>query len=91
VIIFSFFEFLRHPQSARGILISFVAFVVLFGIGFLLANGRIIPGFNNPSNVKQTVKLVDAGLKTAYIFSGLAIIGVVYTEITGMLRANKGL
>lgn len=92
VLVFSLFEFLRHPQGAKGILISFAAFVVLFGIGYLMANGKTIPGFNNPDNVAHTVKWVDAGLKTAYIFSGIAIIGIIYTEIAGMLRSNnKGL
>ena len=88
VIIFAFFEFLHHPQSARGILISMAAFTVLFGLGFLMASSETIPGFNNPSNMKQTVRLVDTGLKTAYIFSALAIIGVIYTEISGMLKSN---
>lgn len=91
VIVFSFFEFMHHPQSARGILVSMVAFIILFGIGYLMANGRTIPGFNNPDNVPNTIKFVDAGLKTAYIFSGIAIIGVIYTEVAGMLRSNKGL
>jgi hypothetical protein len=88
VIVFAFFEFLQHPQNAKRLLISFAAFVVLFGMGFLMANNKTIPGFNNPSNTMQTVRWVDAGLKSAYLFIGLAVIGVIYTEIAGMLRSN---
>ncbi|MBN2482422.1 MAG: hypothetical protein JXB19_11820 [Bacteroidales bacterium] len=87
-LIFFVFEILRNPKSAKSILIGFVVFVAIFGLGYLMATGNPIPGFNNPSNVKPTIKLVDAGLKAAYIFIGLAVTGVIYTEISGMLKSN---
>lgn len=87
-LIFFVFEIIRNPKGAKGILIGFAFFAAIFGLSYLMATGNQIPGFNNPSNVAPTIKLVDAGLKAVYIFISLAVTGVLYTEISGMLRSN---
>ena len=85
---FYLLDLLKNPKAARGILIAFGSVVVILGISYLWASGTIIPGFNNPSNVKPTLKLVDTGLKAAYVFGVLALAGIVYTEVSGMMRSG---
>lgn len=87
-LLFAVFAVIRNPGSARGILIGFAVLIVIFGLSYLLATGKTIPEFNNPSNVKPILKMVDAGLKAVYIFIVLAVVGVIYTEISGMLKSK---
>lgn len=88
VFAFSLFELLKSPKAAKGILIAIGFVVAVFVLSYLWASGNLIPGFTHPSNIKPTLKLVDTGLKAAYVFGTLAITGVIYTEISGMLKSK---
>ena len=88
VILFSLYQLLQEPKAGRNLLIGIGVFIVIAGISYLSASGKPVPDFNNPSNTSGTVKGVDTGLIAAYIFGGLAIAGVIYTEISGMLKSG---
>lgn len=87
-LIFSISAFLGNPRAARNMLIGAVIFIAIFGLSYLISTGVVIPGFSNQSNVAPTIRWVDAGLKAVYFFGGLAVIGVIYTEISGMMKSN---
>ena len=80
---------IKNPLSARNMLISAGVFRGIILISYLISTGNLIPGFSNPANTPSVLRLVDTGLKATYIFGGLALTGIIYTEITGMLRSNQ--
>ncbi len=88
-VVFMIREVIRHVRSARGILTALAVLTVLTVLCYLWASRELIPGFTNASNVEQTVKLVDTGLKMAYVLGAAAVAGVLYTEIKAMIRKSN--
>ncbi len=80
---------IRNPGSLKDLLISAGVFVGIILLSFLISTNNLIPDFNNESNVPGVIRFVDTGLKAVYIFGGLALAGILYTEIAGMLRSNQ--
>jgi hypothetical protein len=79
----------KNSASLKNILISTGVFLGIIIFSFLISTGNLIPGFTSAGNTPSVIRLVDTGLKAAYIFGGLALAGIVYTEIAGMLRSNQ--
>jgi len=80
---------INDPGSLKNILIPAGIFLGIFIISYVISTGNIIPEFDNEGNTAPVLRFVDTGLKAVYIFGGLAIAGIVYTEIAGMLRSNQ--
>jgi hypothetical protein len=69
-----------HPQALKGTAISLLAAAVLIVVGYLLASSDPIPGAKQ--EVSSTIsKWVDVGLIVAYILGGIAIVGMIFSEI----------
>jgi len=75
-----------HPKGAGGFLIGGLVFVVIFVVAFLLASNEPIPGVVNAANVPGPIKFVDTGLIACYILLFFAFLGIVFSEISGVLR-----
>jgi len=39
--------------------------------------------------VTSTLKIVDTGLKASYIFGGVAVAGIIFTELSGFMRSGR--
>ena len=83
-IIFPIINLITHPKKAKGFLVSLLAFAVVVLIGFLLSSGK--PMADNPDISTTTLKLVDMGLKSCYIFLGLAFVGILFSELSSIFR-----
>ncbi len=59
-------------------------FAIVLVVGYLLGSDQQMA--SNPEISSTTLKLVDSGLKAAYIFLGLAIIGVLFSELSSIFR-----
>ena len=79
---------IHDPGSLKNLLISVGAFIGIILLSFLISNNNLIPDFSNEANEPSVIRFVDTGLKAVYIFGGLALAGILYTEIAGMLRSN---
>ncbi|WP_258103373.1 hypothetical protein [Marinoscillum sp. MHG1-6] len=68
------------PETLVKSGIGLAVVVVVFLVGYLIADGT--------SDVasEATAKLVGAGIITMYIFLVLALVGIVYTEISKMIK-----
>ena len=82
ITIFFAIEFLiTHPKALKGAAISLVSAAALVGIAYGLASGGPVVGFEDDPVAELTSKWTDVGLIVAYILGGLAIVGMVVSEI----------
>lgn len=83
-LIFPVIYIVTHPKKVKNVLLGILVFAIIIVIGYLLGSDKQLA--SNPDVSVTTMKLVDSGLKAAYIFLGLAFIGVIYSEISGIFR-----
>lgn len=83
-VIFSLVNMILNPQGAKKSLIGLAVAVVVIFIAYLLADDTLLhlPHYQGSDNVPETLKLVDTGLFTTYLLAGLAILAIVYSEIS---------
>ncbi len=75
---------ITHPAKAKFVLLGVAAFVLILFIGWLLGSGAPMKGAEEMS--AGGMKLVDGGLKAAYIFLGLTFAGIIFSEISSVFR-----
>jgi hypothetical protein len=78
--IFAIEYLITHPKALKGTAIAIVAGAVLVLIGYLLASEEPIPGAKQEVSA-SILKWVDVGLIVAYILGGVAIVGMIFSEI----------
>jgi hypothetical protein len=79
-IVIPLIQSLDDPKSLVKSGIGVVGLVVIFFIGYALADGE------TPGTTESTSKYVGAGLFTTYAFFFGAIIGIIYTELSKIIR-----
>jgi hypothetical protein len=62
------------------------ALVVLFAISYVMADSNVSPIAKSLGETESSVKLIGAGLIMLYITFFLSIIGLVYSEVTKVLK-----
>lgn len=78
--IFAIEYLITHPKALKGTGIAIVAGAVLVLIGYLLASDAPIP--DAKEEVSATIlRWVDVGLIVAYILGGVAVVGMIFSEI----------
>jgi hypothetical protein len=86
-IVFPLITMAQNPKGAKNALIGVVALVVVIAIGYALAgseesytiDGKLLAD-------ASTSKLSEAGLIAFYIMGAVAIITIIYTEVSKMLK-----
>lgn len=71
---------LGDPKSLVKSLIGLAALVVIFLVSYALA------GSEAPGVTATTSKLVGAGIITMYVLFGAALVGIVYTELSKLIK-----
>lgn len=85
-IIFAIEFLITNPKALKGAAISLASAAVLVGVAYALASGGPVFGFEEGEVSATTSKWVDVGLIVAYILGGLAIVGMVLSEIYRALK-----
>ena len=92
VVLFSLFNFvmrlIAHPKKALVSVISIVLLLVIVFIAYSYASDEVLnmPTYDGPDNVPGTLKWSGAGLITAYILLGLAVLSILYVEIAKLFK-----
>ncbi|MCF6184366.1 MAG: hypothetical protein L3J56_07025 [Bacteroidales bacterium] len=92
VVLFSLFNFILNliarPKKALLSLIPIVILGVVFLIAYSYASDKVLymPTYEGTDNVPGILKWSGAGLITAYIFFGLAILSILYAEIAKLFK-----
>lgn len=81
---FSVYNMITNPKGAKKSLIGIVGAGVVILIAYLLANDTplYLPHYTGKDNVPTTLKLVDTGLFASYILAAVAIVSILYSEVT---------
>ncbi len=92
VVLFSLFNFvlklISQPKKALVSVISIVLLLVIVFIAYSYASDEVLnmPTYEGPDNVPGTLKWSGAGLITAYILLGLAVLSIIYVEIAKLFK-----
>ncbi len=92
VVIFSLFNFvlnlMSQPKKALLSLIPIVLLGVVFFFAYSSASNEILdmPTYKGKDNVPGVLKWSGAGLITAYVFFGLAVLSILYAEIAKLFK-----
>lgn len=83
VLVFPIIYFIKNPKAAVQFLLVLAGFAILYGIGYMLAsdgiNSKVFEKQEISSNLSQ---MIGAGLITAYILAGLAVLAIFYASIS---------
>lgn len=81
---FSIRNLILNPKGLRMTLIALGIGVVLVIIAALLADDKVLnlPHYKGKGNVPRTLLWTDIGLFVAYFLAGLAVIAILYSEVT---------
>jgi hypothetical protein len=82
-VVFPIIQFAQNPKNAKGALIGIGALVVVVAISYVLASD------NNPSNMEisaEAARQVGTGLFAFYLLSAVAVIAVVYSEVSKFFK-----
>lgn len=89
ILIFSIARIISHPGAAKAALIGIVGLIVLFGLSYALSNGDDVHTIFSKLDVsEETSRLVGTGLLTFYLLMGVAILSIIYVEITRLFKKN---
>lgn len=87
-IIFEIVKLVINPKNAIRTLISIGVMVVIVVIAFSLGDATPLhlPGYEGADNVPSMLLMADTFLYTTYFLFGIAIIAILYTELSRLFR-----
>ncbi|MCD6366017.1 MAG: hypothetical protein J7L46_00605, partial [Bacteroidales bacterium] len=87
-IVFPIIYLVANPKGAINVIIGLVFIGLVVLISYFLASGQVmhIPSYSGTDNVPGTLRTVGTGLYTMYILFFLAIIAILYSEITSVFK-----
>jgi hypothetical protein len=77
---------LKSPGELKKPLMALAAMVVLFVISYALSGSEVSTIQAAKGITENTSKLVGAGLTMFYLISGIAVLGLIYSEINKALK-----
>ncbi len=88
LVVFSIIKIFQKPKKAIKTFISIAIFLIIFLIAYISASDEILTlvGYKGEFNKPVSLKWSGAGLITMYIFLGLAILSILYTEVGKYFR-----
>ena len=86
-LIVSLLGLLQNPKASLKMLIILVGMVVVFIVAYFMSKNNFSPAFLEKQEVTaSTVRLVGAGLLVTYLFGLGAIVAIIYSTISRMLK-----
>ena len=85
-IIFPLVNSLQNPKGLIRSAIGVVIILVLFGVGYALSDDTLSRGAVSAGLTESSVKLIGAGLIMFYIVLVGAILALIYSEISKVLK-----
>ena len=83
-IFFSVRALVLNPKGLKLALVAIGILAVLMGIAALLADDTVLnlPHYKGKGNIPRTLWWTDIGLYVAYFLAGLAVVAILYSEIS---------
>jgi K+ transporter len=79
---------IMNPKRAIRFLIGLGAVAVFIFIAYQLGSDKLLNliNYNGPDNVPKTLKLVDTGLILTYALMLVALVSILYNEVSKMFK-----
>lgn len=84
-LVFALVHIITHPKALRGAVIALVSAGVLILVAYLLSSDAPVNS-RGVTATGTTLKLVDTGLYVTYILAGLALLGIILSEVVRAFR-----
>ena len=83
-LIFPIINIFTNPKSAKSGLFILLGVVILVFVAYTLASNEVlkIPGYTGTDNIPGVLKIAGTGLFITYILAGLAVLSILYSEIS---------
>lgn len=75
-----------NPRSLLTMGLGIVALLVIFLIGYALADSNVLPNYARYDIDSTGSKIIGGTLITMYMLIGLAILGIAVTEVSKLFR-----
>ncbi len=83
----SVMSIISNPKGVVRSLIAIVALGVIFFIGYSMASPELKPFYQEFGvETESASQLVGGGLLTFYIMFGIAVVGIIFTEIFNLVK-----
>jgi hypothetical protein len=86
-VVFPLINSISEPKTLVKSGIGIIAILIVFGIGYLMSDAGLTAKFIQ-SGVESggLSQMIGGALKMVYLLMGIAIIGIVYTEFSKVLK-----
>ncbi len=83
-VIFPIMHLISNPKSTKNSLFVILGVAILIFIAYSLASSEVleIPGYTGIDNVPGPLKFTGTGLFLTYILAGLAVLSILFSEIS---------
>lgn len=87
-VFFSIFQIITNPKGAVSSILPMAGFVIILIVSWVLSSDEVLymPNYTGPGNDPATMKWSGAGLISMYILFALAMLAIVYSEVSKMLK-----
>lgn len=82
-VVFPVFGLIKNPKGAKGALLGLLTLVLVVGVSYALSSDT------NPSKIEisaSAAKQVDTGLYAFYILGIIAVLSLVYSEVSKLFK-----
>ena len=87
-LVFSLLGLFMNPKGAKKSIFALVVAIAVIVIAWFLADDTVLnlPHYTGKDNVPQTLQLVDTGLIMTYLLAGLAVVAIIYSEVSKVFK-----
>jgi uncharacterized membrane protein len=84
---FSLTNIAKNPGGAKSALVGIIALLAIFGITYAMSSGEDVNTLFAGEDVSETTsRIVGMGLSSFYVLGALAILAVLYVEVTRLFK-----
>ena len=74
------------PKSLIKTGLGVVGILVVFGLAYVLSGSEVLPTYAPFGITESSSKLIGGGLITVYLLAIIAILAIIYTEVSGIFK-----
>lgn len=89
ILAFSIVNIMKNPANAKSALVGLIGLIVIFGLTYALSTGEDANTiFADKGVTEETSRIVGMGLTSFYVLAALAIISILYVEVSRLFNGK---
>lgn len=85
-VLFAIYNVVTHPKQAKGVLFGIIGLAVVIGVSYGIASDEPVKIAGGVVVEGSTPKLVGMGLITFYIAAGIAVLAVIASSVSSLIK-----